>query len=218
MKRREKGQAIKLRKKGWSVKEIERDLGVARSTVSVWVREVELSKRAQERLKSKMTLGQLAAQEGHRKRTAAKKAEAEKWGIDIWRNTTLTQTQQTLLCSIIYWCEGVKLDESVIFTNSDPDLIAAFLKLLRSTFPVDESRFRVCMHLHSYHDAQEQKKFWSKVTGIPPSQFIKPYQKPNTGRRYRDGYPGCIQVRYYDRKVARKLLALAQIALKDIGA
>jgi len=42
MKTEEKRRAQQLRREGHSVKQIERRLGIARSTVSLWVREVEL--------------------------------------------------------------------------------------------------------------------------------------------------------------------------------
>jgi orotate phosphoribosyltransferase-like protein len=46
-----KRKAIALRKRGYSVKEIAEKLHIAKSTSSLWVREIKLNKKAQQRLK-----------------------------------------------------------------------------------------------------------------------------------------------------------------------
>lgn len=45
---------------------------------------------------------------------------------------------------------------------------------------LNESKFSVQVHLHSYHDMNTQLNVWSEATGIPRSQFIKPYLKKNS--------------------------------------
>jgi len=97
-------------------------------------------------------------------------------------------------------------------------VVCAFVALLRTTFVLDESRFRVCLHLHDYHDPAEEMRFWSELTSIPAQQFLKPYHKPHTQKRIRAGYRGCAQIRYYDVSVARKLLALGRRLNKGVGA
>src|SRR5436190_16309493 len=61
--------ARELRAQGWSVKEIERELGVSRSSVSLWVRGVPLGERQRARLVSRTRLGPLVA--GERKAAQA---------------------------------------------------------------------------------------------------------------------------------------------------
>ena len=116
-----------------------------------------------------------------------------------------------IILAMIYYCEGVKnTRSSLIFINSDPQLIRSFLKLLRRAFIVDESKFRVCLHLHSYHNQDKQISFWSKITHIPKGQFIKPYIKNHTGIRKREGYQGCASIRYHDTNLSRQLLMMAK--------
>src|SRR5436305_9566353 len=70
MKAKEQRKARELRALGWSVKEIERALGVSRGSVSLWVREVSLSSSARTRLERRTGLGpQVAAK---RKAAAAR--------------------------------------------------------------------------------------------------------------------------------------------------
>lgn len=125
-----------------------------------------------------------------------------------------------MLCALIYWCEGAKLygnKGNFCFTNSDPMLVAAFLKLLRASFDIDESKFHPALHIHEYHNERAQLKFWSKVTSIPVGQFIRSYRKPESGITIRKGYQGCVQVRYYDKMVLRRILAIASEFLRING-
>lgn len=133
------------------------------------------------------------------------------WAAIIYSNKTWT-----IICAMIYWCEGGKNAKySVAFTNSDPKLVRTFLKLLRECFVLDESKFHPCIHLHSYHLPEKQLDFWSKVTDINKQQFIKPYLKPNTGKRIHENYQGCISLRYFNNDLAQQLVAIAKAYLSQ---
>jgi hypothetical protein len=123
----------------------------------------------------------------------------------------ITVEVSQVFCALLYWAEGAKFtDNRLEFTNSDPDMIRAYLNLLRKGFMIDERKLRVNIHLHHYHEDLEQKRFWSEVTGIPLSQFNKSYIKPHTQKRIRENYPGCVRICYYSADTARKIKALYQ--------
>lgn len=63
LKREEKLKAIALREQGYSLNEIIDRVGVAKSSVSVWVRNIPLTVKAKKRLLTKIKLGQLIAAE-----------------------------------------------------------------------------------------------------------------------------------------------------------
>lgn len=209
-----KEKALSLRSKGYSINEIYDETGVSRGRISEWVRDVILSQGAKSRLSGKLKLGQIKVAERKKQETREKinyfLEESIKEVGKIPNNESLSR----IFCSLIYWCEGVKSQYSCMcFTNSDPMLVKAFLNLLRKSFKIDNSKFRVCVHLHNYHNQKNQLKFWSGVTDIPLRQFIRPFIKENTGKRVRKGYNGCVSVRYYDITVARWLLATAKAFL-----
>jgi hypothetical protein len=115
------------------------------------------------------------------------------------KTTPISKNYQKIICASLFWCEGGKNTKAGIqFTNSDPLLIKAFISLLRSSFKIKEEKFRISLHLHEYHNTERQIKFWSKITNIPANQFIKPYKKPNTKKRIKENYPGCVNLRYYN--------------------
>lgn len=215
MKIKEKEIAVAFRKKGYSISEISDKLKVAKSTVSIWVKEVVLSKNAQKRLQSRWNNGVRKSRiTSINKRLKRDLCEYEKASYIISK-TKFDSFQQAVLCSLIFWCEGSKSDnESLSFINSDPDLISLFLKLLRENFDIDESRMRICMYLHQYHDKLAQLRFWSIVTKVPEENFFKIHIKSNTGKNIHKNYQGCISVRYYDIALARRLRYIAKGYMK----
>ncbi len=200
-----------LRKRGYSIKELKAIIGVSKSTLSAWIQDVELSEKAKSRLRRNYTKGQIASQKTIAEQTRLKNLEASTFASTILPKAILNTNIQAIVCAMIYQCEGAKsIRSSITFTNSDPRLIASFLFLLRNSFNVNESRFRILMHLHKYHNENIQKEFWSTVTGIPKEQFQKTYLKPSSGKYKKEGYPGCIKVYYSDVSVARKLHSIAK--------
>lgn len=207
MKFDEKNSAKKLRKSGYSFKEISELIGISKSTASLWTRNIKLSETAIARLKSRVTNGQIISAENKRKRTREILDSFYKDSGKELNALTLSKSFLKIIASVFYLCEGGKYDNRMIqFTNSDPILIEVFLKLLRNNYPITESKFRACLHIHGYHDADKQITYWSKITKISKSQFIKPHLKINTKKRIRDGYQGCMQIRYYDSNVSRQLI------------
>ncbi|WKZ26778.1 MAG: helix-turn-helix domain-containing protein [Candidatus Paceibacterota bacterium] len=214
MKLKERHKAVQLRGKGFSLKEISDNLNVSKSSVSLWVRDVELSDEAKELLRKKYTRGQIASQEVLRAKKRARLDESKQKALDILKVVDLDKESKKVICAVIYWCEGVKNDSYFGFINSDPNLISTFLKLLRASFVLNEKKFRVCIHLHNYHSEKTQKAFWSRITKIPQGQFMKSYKKNNGGKRVRKNYQGCANIRYYDARLAQDLLAIAREYMK----
>ena len=204
-----KEKAVSLRKKGYSVKEISDNLGIAKSTSSLWTRDVKLNKRASKRLIGRRLIGYYNAAlrwKNKRKEDEKKyKIFAEKIIDKIRKDSNYNK----VYCALLYWCEGTKgYKGEVRFANSDPALIKTFLSLLRSAFKIEERKFRVLMHLHEYHDEQKQKDFWSKLTKIPKNQFHKTFLKSHTQKRIKDDYQGCVAIYYNDCVVAREIKAI----------
>jgi len=208
----EKLSAIKLRKQGKTVNEIAIELGVAKSSVSTWVRNVPLSPQAEKKLREKVTAGQRAGAESNRARTLHARHNHFKAAISLGKESPLDINQKRIVCALLYWCEGAKSDNCVAFTNSDKDLVLLFLTLFRASFAIDESKFRVCVHVHSYHNPPAQIEYWSHATNIPKDQFIKPYQKAHSGKQIHENYQGCVSIRYHSADIARQLLETAKAA------
>ncbi len=217
MKLKERERAIELRKQGWSLNELSKELKVSKSSVSLWVNSLVLSEEANHILRKKFTNGQIAAQEAHRKITKVKEGVADEFSKKLLSTFKPEKVNLLLLCSMIYLCEGNKaIRYATSFTNSDPLLLATFLKLFRASFSLDEGKFRACIHLHPYHNKAKQLEFWSRKLSIPKSQFIKPFIKKTKGVFRKEGYEGCVCVRYGDVAIARIIRSVARQFMENM--
>jgi len=200
--------AINLRKKGYSLLEIAKEIGISKGTASLWVRSIELNSQAIKRLdlishqsflKSKNTRDQ-----------KSKKAN-ELLNIKIsklLKNITLDKNILKVIAAVLFWGEGNKSGSYMSFINSDPEMINCYLNLLRKSFSIDEKKLRALVHIHEYHNKKEIVEYWSKIANIPIAQFSKCYLKPHTGKRKRAGYKGSIRIRYYDSNLKDELRAI----------
>ena len=216
-----KEQAASLRRKGHSLIQIGRELNIAKSTISLWVRNIILPKEAQINLNQRSIKGRTKALEILSAKRNFVKLQYYQEAEKIIKNVVHSKDKNfwRLITSVIFWCEGSKRRlSSLYFTNSDPQLISLFIHGLRNSFPIEEKRFRAMLHIHEYHNEKKQMQFWSKVTGIPLSQFHKSYLKPHTGIRARENYQGCLSLRYYDARIARQLDALYHVLAEYLGA
>jgi len=66
---------------------------------------------------------------------------------------------QRALLSFLYWAEGSKGVGVLNFANIDPQMCLIFIISLRNCYNLDESKFRIRLHLHQYHNEQEAKLF-----------------------------------------------------------
>ena len=209
----EKLKAIELRKQGYSLNEIYRELGVSKSSISFWVRDLNLTPRIRKILLEKRLSGAMRGGLARRKGRLLRDLKVLELAQNIVQEDTKNSWNK-IRCALIYWCEGAKDNTSIQFMNSDPALCRFFIDSLVKHFGADKSRFHILLHLHDYHKPEIQRRFWSYTLGIEKKQFYKPYLKQNSGRRVRLEYPGCASVRYYDSMLARQLLYIAREVLK----
>ncbi len=211
-------KAIKLRREGYSIREISRIHNISVDTTSRWTKNVILDQKAKQRLFDRKILGQY-------KSIFIRKEKKEKL-INLWSKKALDDLSKIkyspivfkLFCSLLYWAEGSKSSTSSLsFINSDPIMISTFLKMLRSSYNLDEKKFRALVHIHEYHSDIKIKSFWSKITHIPLTQFNHSYLKPHTKKRRREDYKGSLRIRYYDAKIARELIIYYNMFSKHIG-
>lgn len=170
-------EARKLRKKGVSVKKIAQHLNIAKSTASLWVRDIILSVEQLEELrKSKLAGGELgrlksALMQKQRRLDLVENSRLE--GVRLLSN--ITDNELLIAGLALYWGEGAKKRRIVEFCNSDPKMIKFLLLWLQKCFAIDIAEIRCYVGINGIHHQREQvvKEYWSKITGIPLSQFTK---------------------------------------------
>jgi hypothetical protein len=203
----ERETARELRAESWTLADIAAKLGVAKSSVSLWVRDVEF-------VPSPRRTG---AQRRPHPFHEAKLREIEEMNREgIARLGLLNDLAFLAAGTALYAGEGAKTDGAVAFSNSDPRMVGLFCAWLRRFFTVDESRLRVHLYLHEGLDLESAVAHWSVVTGISESQFAKPYRAvPDVGIRHNKHEHGCATVRYSCTRTHRAVMGLVTALLSS---
>jgi len=111
----------------------------------------------------------------------------------------LNKTSARVLLALLYWSNGSKYPSSnfLAFSNSDANLVKTFLNLLRSTFPIKESRIRIHLQIYRTHNLKRMIQYWSELLDIPKTQFYKPTITKPPKKILRSNYLGTCTIRYY---------------------
>lgn len=190
MKTEEKKLAINLRQQGWSMNEIRKKLGVAKSSVSLWVRNIQLTDSQKQQLSEKGIKKEVIER---RRITRLTKENARRQIIvDKAKNEIhdLSWKELKLIGIALYAAEGGKTGGVARFSNGDPNLIKVMMKFFRVICKVPKEKFRGYIHIHPHLDTKRAENYWSSISGIPLSQFYKTYCKQNkSSKNKRDSLP-----------------------------
>lgn len=173
----DKLKAVNLRQKGFSYKEISQKLDLTKSTLSDWLKDIELTSEQKQRLMTKkLSSGYKGAKSNQRYAEKRRRIIIER----------AKKEAPSFICNplfvaglMLYWAEGSKgRYERIEFTNSDPELIRLMMRWFREICHVEEKNFKIYLYLHKFHVRKDVRNFWSAVAGVPLNQFRKDIIKP----------------------------------------
>ena len=180
--------AFRLRLSGKSYSQIYRELGIPKSTLAGWFSGLVLSKKITEKIYSR---GRKKAIEILLKRNHAQTAIAQNRALEIRRKAaqeifSFSDRDLFILGVALYWAEGYKrpvvrngkqvTSHAVSLTNSDPILVAAFIKFLRKICNIEQKEIKAGLRIFEHQNEKEIKEFWSKECSIPLKNFMKTYR------------------------------------------
>ena len=203
----ERAKARELRGEAWTLADIATELGVSKSSVSLWVRDVDFQPRPR----------RTARRRGPNVLQRRKAAEIERLR-DEGRIRMGSLSEQAFLAAgaALYAGEGTKDGKSASFANTDPEMVAFFCAWLRRFFPIDQYRLRARVYLHEGLDLAEAQAFWSDVTGIPLEQFRKGYRAADDATIRHNKHPhGCVYVRYSCTRTTRAIMGVVEALLSS---
>jgi transcriptional regulator with XRE-family HTH domain len=196
-----RAKARDLRKQGLNYQQIAAELGVSKSSVSLWVRDLPRPAGL--------------SPEACRERSAARVSEywaaerpAREAALVAIRNAAmaeigqLTERELIIAGAVAYWCEGGKnkphrRDDRVSFINSDPGLVRFFLRFLEVA-GVERELLIFRVYVHENADVASAQRFWLDVTRARPAQFQSPTLKRNNPATVRKNtgsdYHGCLRI------------------------
>ncbi len=212
-----KPKAIKLRRQGLSIREIEDHLGIARSTLSGWFKDIELTVKQKKKLlqdwKDALVKARKKAVLWHNAQKNKRLQEAKLTALESLKGIDLSNKNiLELTLAMLYLGEGIKQSLETSMGNSNPAILKFFLTVLISVYDIDIEKIRCDLHLRADQDAQKIKQFWAKELTLPLKNFkYVSFDKRTVGTKTYPYYKGVCLVRCFDVSIQRKLLHLGKI-------
>lgn len=217
-----KEEAMKMRIKGKSYNEINKKLGIPKSTLSGWFSDLVLSESAQDRLNMRVRQGTMNGLIKHNKNQTSRAWErANKIQEEAWAEIgTLSHRELLLVGAALYWGEGYKklkvkngkkrTSHVISMTNSDPAMIRLFIRFLKEVMDVPEDKIYICMRLYPHINESDSRRYWKKITGLNDDNFRKTtflVSRSSKGKRPYNRLPhGTLQVIVNSTKKFHRLI------------
>jgi hypothetical protein len=203
----EQERARVMRAEGMTLLDIATRLGVSKSSVSLWVRDVDFTP-------SPRRYG--AQRRPHPFHEAKLRQIKELDAEGVARIGTLSDAAFLAAGVALYAGEGTKREGAVRFANTDTTIVRFFCAWLRRFFEIDESRVKVRVYLHQGLDLDAAQAHWSRATAVPLAQFRAPYRAvPDPSIRRNKHEFGCVYVDYSCTKTHRRIMGLVRALLSS---
>lgn len=212
--------AQSLRMSGHTYSEIMRLLeGISptKSTLSLWCAKLEIPPSSKQLMATKTAQALKTAQE----HSATKRLERAQNQLEHYQrgNQNLREALEDriigkLFLAGLYLCVGsFSRRGSLMFGNSNPGIVKLFLKLLRQTFAVEESKFRCTVQCRSDNDVESLERFWSEATHIPRYQFYTARidARGSGTKSVGPDYRGVCRIDYFSADVYHELQAIRSV-------
>lgn len=192
--------AVAMREEGRSYREIQGVVGVAKSTLSLWLRDVPLSK--EQRLALALRSPADSTRRAQAIRASAAQRRARIQAEARAQITKLSESELFVAGVVAYWAEGSKnkpwrTGARVSFLNSDPAMILLFLRWL-TLIGVDGERLQFRLNIHESADAAAAEAFWAGVVAVPVPVFdrttLKRHNPLTVRKNVNADYHGCLCV------------------------
>jgi AcrR family transcriptional regulator len=156
---------------GLSIKKIAARLGVSQATVSVWVRDIELTPEQTGAMMASAYRRQSAARDRIIATRRSERLSYQSHGRDLARGGDPIHAAGCML----YWAEGDKSRNQARMSNSDPHLLRFFLDFLRRYFDINDDDIRVSCNLFADHAERQREieRFWLEQLGLTEKSLRK---------------------------------------------
>lgn len=198
----EKRLARKLRRKGYSYREIRKHIPVAKSSLSLWLRDISLTQDQRRRLEKLNTDGQKLGAAARRQQRLDRLSRLRRTvSVEL---LDLISDEFFMFGLALYWAEGTKqkpwnLAQSVVFGNSDPRSVLIMRRWFEKFCDVTPDRFGYRLHIHKTADVAVAKKWWSQLLSIRESELKVSLKLNDSKFRHNKlvAYKGLIHLKVY---------------------
>lgn len=117
---------------------------------------------------------------------------------------------------MLFWAEGSRNKNAVLFTNSDPDMIRFFVQFLRTCFNVPDERIRLTCNLFADHSDRQREieEFWLSLLDLPRTSLcrstVNRYSKYSHKKRRNKLPYGTCRVAVHDTRIVQHIFGAIQ--------
>jgi hypothetical protein len=214
MKKDKREEARRLRSEnGMAITDICKQLGVAKSSVSMWVRDIVLTEEQKAALHiqhyaywAQIRGAHTNAIKGHERRVIYQEEGRQK---------AREGDPLHLAGCMLYWGEGSKSKNELGLGNSDADLLASYVRFLKESLCVDTSKIviRVYCYLGNGLTEYEIEDYWLSKLNLPRENLrktitnLQPKSSQQKGRKLK--YGTC-KVSVYDTQLLQHVFGAIQ--------
>lgn len=203
-----------LRLEGLSLNQIQKETSVPKSTIRTWIPDIKLPKAKEKKLKERaigaLQKGRLKAAQKQREKRLSKEKKLNMQGkkdVEI-----LTKRELFIAGIALYWAEGFKNkhEHRLGFCNSDPEMIAFYLKWLKESLKIKKGHITLRLTINQTYKEKELeiKKYWAEKTNIPLSQFTKTFYQNTVWKKQYNNYDYYGVLRIHVRESLNHLLKM----------
>ncbi len=210
-----KPKVINLRKQGKSIRDIETSLGIPRSTLSGWLKDVKLSKSQYKSLeirhKKSLVNARKKALIWHNQQKIERLKLAESEADKILTKIAHSQEITELGLALLYLGEGSKKSLTTSMGNSDPLILKFFLKVMTEIYKIDIEKIRFDLHIRADQNPKLVKNYWAKELKAPIHRFkLVSIDKRTTGKITYPNYNGVCVITCGNVAIQRKLVYISK--------
>lgn len=217
-----RAEAIKLRFQGYTYGQIKRELNLAKSTLSDWLKNLPLSEQQISLLSKSRERSRDIRIERFRQTAKNKRLLRLTKLLNTQKKSLLPLSERELLIAglFLYWGEGNKQRGRVAISNTDPRVIQFAMYWMNKILKVPKRKMGILLHLYSDMHIQQETEFWAQTLGIPQKQFKTPYIKKSTreGLTYKGFGHGTCNLICLDSALAEKIAMSIKAICERYGA
>jgi AcrR family transcriptional regulator len=198
------------REKGMSVRELATAVGVSKSSVSLWVRDIELTDEQVAALRGRNPAynGQRLGAKTRIALGRARRAAHQEEG----RVRVRAADEEFIRACLLYWAEGAKSRHSLSFSNADCEMVRLWMDVLRLTLGAPDSRIRLTLYLYTDHLERQRavEDYWLRVTRLGRSNLcrsiVNNYSRSSQGKRKNMLPYGTAKIAVHDTRLIQMVL------------
>jgi len=209
-------KATLLRRKGYSYRDISKELKVSKTLVANLLKNVKLTEDEKlilnKSLLNKMSRARLNASISLRSRKIFKEKKAFEMAEEDFKKFIKDPLFST--GNSLYWAKGSIIGSNIQFSCSRLEMMKIILLWLEKYLNISRKDIKFRLFMDFLEKNEENKHFWVKTLGIPTTNFSKTvYQKSGKSSKKTREYKGSIAFNFSNIETMRKIIAWQKLMI-----